>query len=149
MLTTSRGRPGVPGGQTVPVLCPVCLPRPSAGYRPQPSAQMQNGLQEGEPASDLPRQLHALPARMRPTPGSPHPRPALSPLQARSSEDGSEAPGGHPACLPILQMRKRRPSAQKGIVRGHQKLVPGPRDRASSYPLPTPTHYPGSLSHTN
>ena len=100
---------------------PHVVPRlPSQTLRgvqaPSPVCRCRTGLQKGERASGLPREPPRPPCLDETYAGFPHPRPALSLSQARSSEDGSEAPGGHPVSLPILQMRKLRPRARKGVL---------------------------------
>ena len=94
----------------------AAFPDPPRSTGPQPSVQMQNGPSERRACLWPPQRAPRPPCLDETYAGFPHPRPALSLSQARSSEDGSEAPGGHPVSLPILQMRKLRPRARKGVL---------------------------------
>ena len=107
-------------GQEVHVLCPICLLRTCMWYRPwAQSTDTEWAFRKAGPPRP-PSPLRSLPAQTKPTPVHP---PGPCPHQrAGAQRNGSEAPGGHPANLPILQMRKQRPGAGKGIVQGHQQV---------------------------
>lgn len=152
MLTTSNGRPGIPSGQTVHVLCPGCLPRPSAEYRPPAQcadaewAFRKASLPLASPESPTPSLFGRDLRRVPPPPPGPVP---ITGQELRGWIRGTWRPPSQFAYFTDEETEAESTEGRSMVIRSQcQGPGAGLHPSASSYPLPTPTHYPGPLSHT-